>query len=143
MRRLVLLVSVTSRMAAQVIDPNAEYVLVHDYCEPGSRKVVVPKDTVVTVRWGDGGSYLGRAILGTGGLLVFTIKATGQELKTYYGYLFALNTPENLVRLASFRKACNAERQARTIRNRAHTRMITIQGPSEMSRTRLRRRQSP
>lgn len=90
-------------MPKQPADPNAEYVLAHHHpvYETDPEKVRVPKGTiVVNVTYRAEGSLMQRTILGGSTTLAFTVKATGETFSTNYGYMFALNTPENLALLA-------------------------------------------
>lgn len=90
-------------MPLRPADPNAEYVLAyhHPVYEKDPKKVRVPKGTVVTnVTYKPIGGVLHRTVLGGATQLEFTVKETGETFQTNYGYMFALNTPENLARLA-------------------------------------------
>ncbi len=86
-------------------DPNAEYVLVFDYpiYAETPEDVILPKDTVVIkVGFSRNDSYFSQALAG-GIEIEFFVKATGERHTTNYGYMFALNTPDNLKRLDVYR----------------------------------------
>jgi hypothetical protein len=125
-------------------DPNAEYVLVYDhlakadmtkglfgYGDDEREKVLAPRGTIVTVAYVRQGGWLHEGMTGGSSILEFTVKATGEKFKTNYGYLFALNTPENLRHLAEFHEVRDAYFRAQEELNRAEQRVETVAGPFE------------
>jgi hypothetical protein len=116
-------------------DPEAEYILVYDHPvwaeSPG--EVLVPRDTVVTVRDRANGSAALGVILGATHDLEFEVKGTGERHTTNYGYMFALNTPENRERLAEARRAREAWVLADRAMKAAFAKVEIVTGPFERS----------
>jgi len=99
-------------------NPEIEYILTFDY-KNAFRDIVVPKDTVVT------------NVTYTGSMLYFTVKDTGKTHSTFYGYMFAENTPENLKRLAIAREKREHYFRARKEIDEAYNAVDSILGPFE------------
>jgi len=112
---------------------NTEYILVFDHpvWAKNPSEVLVPKDTLVTVRYKPTGALLQRTILGGTSELEFTVKGTDKTFTTNYGYMFAPHTEENLVKLARFRQARLEAEQAKAKRDALWKDLDTVAGPSE------------
>lgn len=114
--------------------PDVEYVLVYNY-PPYARtpdEVRVAQDTVVTnVRYVPTDSTACRVISGGSSELEFTVKATGEKFTTHYGYIFALNTPNNRERLREFQAARQARDEAARRVEAAFAQVSTVAGPFE------------
>jgi hypothetical protein len=128
----------------QPADPNAEYVLVYDhlakadmskglfgYKDEEKENVLAPRGAVVTVASVRQGGWLHESMTGGSSILEFTVKATGEKFRTTYGYMFALNTPENLQRLAAFHEVRDAYFRAKDALDKAGKLVDTIAGPFE------------
>ena len=118
-------------------NPDVEYVLVYDFPPwagdgESDDKVLVPKDTVViNVRYKSTSSLASAVILGGDSELEFTVKDTGEKYTTNYGYMFALNTPENLAHLGMARSARAIREQAERAAKHAMEQVETVAGPFE------------
>jgi len=123
--------------------PDVEYVLTLDHTakadlgtslsDSGDR-VLVPAGTVVTVADVRHGGWFHESMTGGSTALEFTVKATGEKFRTNYGYMFAVNTPENLRRLANYQAARAAWFEARRVMDAAHEEVDMVEGPFERSR---------
>lgn len=115
--------------------PDAEYVLVYDHPRSARKRedVLVPQDTVVFVRECPSDSIALKVILGASSELEFVVKATGEKHTTNYGYMFALNTPENLERLNKARVARKAFFEAEKNMKATFSEVECVLGPFEKS----------
>ena len=121
-------------MPIQPADSSAEYVLVYHYpvYEKDPKKIRVPKGSVVTnVIYKPVDGTLNRVILGGATELEFTVKKTGETFTTNYGYMFALNTPENLARLAEVDRLQTIRDEAERRLAIANDKVDKIAGPFE------------
>lgn len=121
-------------MPKRPADPSAEYVLAYHHPvyarDPG--EVRVPKGTVVVdVTYRPEGSLTQRTILGGATTLEFTVKETGEKFSTNYGYMFALDTPENRSRLAEVDRLRALRDEAERRFLRAEDEVEKVAGPSE------------
>lgn len=126
-------------------DPNAEYVLTHDHLAKSDlgggfadkgpdydpERVLAPRGTVVTVKYKQHGGWFHKSMTGGSTTLEFTIKATGEKFLVNYGWMFALNTPENRALLARYQEAQLTADRADAFAKKCLEQVETVAGPFE------------
>lgn len=117
-------------------DRNEEYIMIRkSVVYAGHERVKIRAGTVViNLHYAPVGGMqknLSETILGGSSQLHFTVKSTGENFNTNYGWLFARNSPQNLIRLERWRLAESAAQQAREIADLMFNEMETVAGPSD------------